>query len=486
MESFLDKNNEFNGVEYPDYYLGKNPFPTASMVGGYTSGDKLGAFWQRIFFKEANRLTNLFQERSFQEKPKAVLIKKEPYVRTRMTNAIFGILLRNLLHSSNPRVLPLEDSLPLIYRSFFDSFWRNCSDYIQYPQFKTCIYAFLYQELKKLKTGEIKAELPDIDLNELFKEIEESEGQVLEDIFVLPTEEEDQEEVKEETKEDDINVDELEDGEMKDFVSEVQRLKEERRQQEEIATQAVLPKPKTEVDPRREPLLGFFNDQIERSNLSEHGKNIIKKCLDESYLDGFTLFRTKKDTKESIKDILRITTNYYHKVVYLIDHMEGWQALEEDEKGKLIGEMAEIPFVTEGHLIMGFLVSDQVFEYLSSDSFPSNEIIELELELVQQNPEEISGLDKIREILRIFINADRYRSLKIKEMEEKGLSQEFPFTDDGIEALFEKSEKDILRLIPYAYEIIEQGKQAGYVKIDKGFVDKAKIGPQPEDDSSSG
>ncbi len=475
MEEFFEKKKAVEAVEYPQYFLEKNPFPSEVIEEGE---DKRTIFTKEICKKETNKVLSLIKTLVKEPKAPNVWILKDAKASGEYNISVMSALFRTIFESEAPRLFPVYIPLPLIYENPLQGIFKIIMDRFIEMHFRRCVYAFIYEELKKLQaSGKSSEVLPEIDISKLLRDMNETEGQALDQILFIEEEEkevEKKEEIKEEEKAEE--VEETEEGKQEER-EEVEEAEEEgakpeaEEQKEEVREE-------TEEDKKlkglRENLVKFIEGTLEKTQFGSQIKEAITIAVKEGFSEGHSKLQSIVDYRGTLPALLQLILTFYEKVVIFIDQLEGWTALEDTERAMFFGAVAELKWLSAGKSLLTFACVPYLIEQIGEEYLSGRLEISLDLSLCYLDISFPIDHQQTTDLLISFLKSDFYRSQELENMKSKGLNELYPFSEDGVKEMVSLLNGDALGILFNSARLIEEGKLAGYPTIDADFV-KTKL-----------
>ncbi|MEW6189709.1 MAG: hypothetical protein AB1466_06375 [Actinomycetota bacterium] len=477
MEEFFERREAVEAVEYPQYFLGKNPFPPEVIEEGE---DKRSLFTKEICKKETNKVLSLIKTLVKEPKAPNVWILKDAKASGEYNISVMSGLFRTIFESKTPRLFPVYIPLPLIYENPLQGIFKIIMDRFIEMHFRRCVYAFIYEELKKLQaSGKAPEVLPDVDITKLLKDMNETEGQALDQILFIEEEEKEAEKKEEvEEGEEAEEVEEAEEGkrEEREGVEEAKEAEEGEAVKPEAEEQEEEVKEETEEEKKRremrENLVKFIEGALEKTQFGSQIKEAITLAVKEGFSEGHSRLQSIVDYRETLPGLLQLILAFYEKVVIFIDQLEGWTALEDSERAMFFGAVAELKWLSAGKSLLTFACLPYLIEQIGEEYLSGRLEISLDLSLCYLDISTPIDHKQATDLLTSFLKSDFYRSQELENMKSKGLNELYPFSEDGVKEMVSLLNGDALGILSNSGRLIEEGKLAGYPAIDAKFVEK--------------
>lgn len=445
MQSLFEKPEPVRKEDYTGYFLSRNPFILDEDLVNIDGDDEGTHFIKLVCAKEIARGWQLIEEEAFKDSPRNLWLIRDKSVANMYNFAVEGGVFRKLVISENPRFLPVYVPLSEVFSGLLKGLHRLIVDRFLPDYLRNCVHAFAYQELKILaERGEDKQVLPELDVPQFLKEMDETKGEALDDIL-FPK--------KPEEVEDTLPVTEASASEPDE--AEAEKTEETKTgEQEGVA-----------ADPRRDALIKFIETKSQEKDYSFGAA--VQEAIFVSLRDGFEKGRARLEIptgyRESTPGLVRLITRFYHKVVINIDQFESWEFFSEADKASFLGALTEFNFLSGGKIILLFTSDPLVFDTFDESFRRGFQGVPLDLSLIASDISLLNTPEQTERVLRNFLQADPVHDNK--ELE--------PFTADGVAELISRSDGNILKGLELASSLIEKGSSQRFPSIDREFVSKS-------------
>lgn len=459
-------------ASFAQYRLGANPFPGPEILKQEGKSERK-IFNQQVQHKEIQKLVSVVEKETKEAKPQNILVYKDKQVANSQNLAVLVGMLPVISHKPAPRIFTLPTLLPLIVRDMLPNLLDKLIDLLQPEDLRNCVYAVIYKHLEELeKSNKASEVLPDVDVSELMKEMNQTEGKALDDILFPqpPPEEVSEEETRPEPEDELKKIAESLEAEGK-AESETDEEKKESPEDSEEAEEEEPP------DPRRDNLVKFIEEAVEQEPFDENLKQGIKTALNEGFENAKKQLEPKEDLRKYFISILRLFSHFYNKTVITMDQFEIWPKVEATEKSEFLGVMTELPHLTEGNVFILFMCPPKIAEEIGLDNLKVTKTESLDLGLIRTKDLKTLGTEEeLPKILANFLQADFYRQQELAAQKETKHDELYPFTKSGTKELADLYQGDINQILTGAGKLLEEGKASGYPSIDAQFV-KEKLAP---------
>jgi|GEM_PF-4571702 len=447
MKSFLEKNKQAKQAELPDYYLAENPFPSRDEL---TEKDKEGQdlyslYCGLIYKKETDYLAKLILEGSNNGKNK-FLIMKNNQVGEEHNISVVGGLFRYFTISMSPLTFVSYVPFPVIAMDPLAGILKWYNDRMTVERFRSCVYGFVYSELAKLEeSGNTKEALPRIDVSDLMKRMEATNGQALDEMLIVEMEE--APEV--------IEITGRPEGETDKQAAQETEEKEEDKNKE-----------RQEI---RNELAIFLTERIAATGYSPQLKSALAIAITEGYEKGRSYIGVG-EYRETLKSLLSLTSLFYKKAIVILDRLDNWDVLEETQQATVLGTLTELAWLFGKFGVLSIAVDEDTAKLIGEEFTNNFEKLTVSLWPIQQHPKVPLTSETAAEFITYFVGFDEFRKEKQNELKEKELPEYYPFTEDGINQLAEQVSNNSVEFLISAGEVIDKGKQQGCTAIDAEFV----------------
>jgi hypothetical protein len=474
--------------KYPQFKLWSNPFAIREEMA--REDEPHSELMEFIYNREVSRLRQVILSQS-KAGHRSLWIIKDPGVARYQVDTVTAGLFRALLNLENPRIFPVLSLLTLVYRDFLPLTLKIFLDRFQQKNFRLCFYSYIYHELKALvERKEEKTHLPDFDVQELLLRLEETEGEILDEILYPPPPEEetDSESVKskaelegegefEETSDTEQGVEEVE---QVTESSELQELEEQELEGEEAEEQQAEEQQASQLSKefllqvkRRNQLVSFLELQLQKSPFGP----LVKESFRRAFLSletGYKFLQAGGEAREVLLDMIKLLSQYYSGLVTFVDQMDGWYMLSEDEKRRLISAISEWSWLTEGFGCLVLLSRPDILKELPADFINPIPKVEMKVQRPSFFGEKIS-VEEGKSIMVEFLASQRVADTEIKSRGETE-TELFPFTAEAVEGLVDLVDGDTVQFLRQAGELLDQALRESKECIDISFVKEACSG----------
>ncbi len=461
MEKFFEKKEYISKPSYPQYFLQHNPFYVSqALLEKQDAGDTRSLFLRHVYQKEINRIMAFIGDLASQPGMPRLWILKDDSASPEHSIAVIGGIFRTLLRSESPRFYATYAPLPMLAENPLREVTHLLVDRFQDPIFRRCLYSFIYQELEKvLESNQANEVLPEVDVEDILARMNETRGEVIEEILFPKKEEEEESGVEsQESEVESQESGEEEESEVESQESEDTGLKvketEEEKKQKEIA--------------RR--LADFIVEVSKKMQFGAQVESAIEVTVRESFSKGLSNLSQYLKYRELIPGLIQLLFYVYKRVVVLVDQLEMWGMFEEAQKGRFIGTLSELEWLAKDKAILIFSSYAETLEEVG-ETYTAG-FIKQTLDLKLANIDVATPLsdEQLTEVLSEFMASDPYRTQKKDNLKRKKLDDLYPFTEDGVKQIIEHEYSDIVNVLDLSGRLLDEGRQAGYPIIDREFV----------------
>lgn len=475
MGSFLEPQVTVDEkVKYPDYFLGENPFPSKDdLTEGDSEGEDFNSlFCHFIYDKEINNIINSILNSSKQGKKKFWLIKNDKLNPDHNISVVTG-LFRALTILPSPRIFSAYVPFPVIVREPLGGILQWCSDRLNVERFRLCVYAFVYNELTKMKdTDEAGEKLPSFDISDLLQKMNETKGEALDEILFVA-----------EPQEMEVEVETEEEPGQAESADENQEVSNDQKTPEEKAGEAGTPEngDTEEAEARRiefEKKKALRNEfvlaiesKVAASSFSPQVKSALAVAITEGYEKGRSYIGLG-EYRATLKSLLSLIALFHEKAVVILDRLDNWDMLDETQQAAMIGTLSELDWLFGQVGILVLASYQRTIEMIGGDFGATFEKLPIDLWPVTLDLKAPLPADKAVDLISYFLQSDTYRREKKTEPGNVELEDMFPFTEDGINQLRENAKDDIGEFLIAAGILLEKGQAEQHAVIDSEFVKK--------------
>jgi hypothetical protein len=114
------------------------------------------------------------------------------------------------------------------------------------------------------------------------------------------------------------------------------------------------------IDERRAPLMSFINNRLtdESSTAGETVREAVLVSLTDGFVEGRHILEKATSPREEIMGLIKMISLYYDGVIIMVDLIDPWPYLSEQEKINLLGDLYNVELAGAGKLKV-VVVSDQ-------------------------------------------------------------------------------------------------------------------------------
>lgn len=465
MENLFEKQQKASKPSYPQYFLQYNPFHVSDALKEKPdAGDARALFLRHVYQKEINKVMGRIAELANQPGLPRLWILKDTSVAAEHNISVIGGVFRSILRSEYPRFFPTYTPLPMLMENPLREITHLLIDRFQEPIFRRCIYAFIHRDLQELLESNRASEvLPELDVADLLQQMEETSGEAIEEML-FPKKEEDESEVssqeleeeeseEEEQTEEQPEVESEEGDEPRATSDEPEESEEERRQREQA-----------------ERLADFIVEAAKQKQFGEQVEGAIEASVRHGFGKGHSNLAQYVKYRELIPGLMRLMLYCYDKIVVLVDQLDFWEMLEDTAKGRIIGALSEFEWLAQDKALLIFAGEPSTMNSIGESYAASFVKQTLDLRLSSVDVTNLASEEQAIEILSEFLNSDPYRSQSLDHVKEKGLSDQYPFTEEAIRIIVEHKDGGLAGVLDVSEELLGEGKRKGYPPIDGEFV----------------
>ncbi len=471
------------GSLYPEHGLNFNPFRSIDTM--VKDDSEQAAYVNRIYNREAQRVMFELKERVISGEASKFWIVKDMRVDPAHHVYFSGALLRAMKNGDSFRIFPTVALLSLIYKRFADGVQRAILDRLDEQSFELCLFSYIYSALEKLvDSASAEQALPEVDVPALLREIEESDGEILRKILYPEVEDESAEERDGDDAPEARDVDakshageggdsakvadEGADAEEKganaanadlDILADVRKEAEATADLDEATAEA------EDEENRRLRALGdaiyrAVSIDLESSPFGHLGREAVSRgliALDE----GLRFLKAGGAPPESLVDVLRFLTFYYHVPFVIVDRIDVWEMLDDEERKRVYAEVSEWKWVIGDKGCLAIHAGPRFAEVTDESFLADAAKVHIDFHDLERDATERLDAASAAELIADFLSAARPAG------EERSIR---PFTEGAIKMMVERSEGDAVAIIDLAAKLIESSDERGLGVIDEDAV----------------
>lgn len=470
-----------NELSYPEYGLKFNPF---AVLDDLVKDDtRQAAYVNRVYNREAQRVVAKLKEWVISGETSKLWIVKDMSVDAAHHIYFSGSLLRVTKSLDDFRIFPTVAILSLIYKSFTDGVQRAILDRLDARSYELCLFSYIYAALEKLvESGSAEQALPEVNVPALLAEIEESEGEILRKILYPTAEESDDSGSRGSSEgvadggeaENDAGPSEADaaakamlkradsNGQIADAEASCEQMKEV---EEPVDRDEARDNDEDDEENRRLRVLGdaifrAVSIDLEGSAFGYLGREAVSRGLI-SLEDGLQFLRAGGHSSEALVDIMKFLSYYYHASFAIIDRIDAWEMLDDDERRRIYAQVGEWKYVIGNNGCLAIHAGPR-FAEVTDESFLAD-AVKVHIDFHDLEREVAEGIDNASavELVADFLAAAR------PDGEERSVR---PFTEGAIGAMVERAEGDAVAVIDLAGKLIELSAERDIAVIDKDMV----------------
>ncbi len=464
---FFDLSSEHvQEVKYPDYYLGKNPFPSKEdLTEGSGEGEDFSAlFGGQIHQKEIHRIIDQILDGNKQGKKKFWIIKNDKLIPDHNISAITG-LFRMLTISTSPRIFPVYVPFPVIEREPLAGILKWCADRLTVEKFRFCVYAFIRNELKKMQdSGEASEKLPSFEVAELIQKMDETEGQNIDDILFI----EEPREVEVELEVEVAAEEEEEESQGEQAPDQPEAAAPEPTAEEIEAMEAKKKELEEKQRLRNEFILGI-ESKIASSSFSPQVKSALAVAITQGYEKGRSYIGVG-EYRQTLKGLLSLIALFHEKAVVILDRIDNWDMMDDAQQAAMMGTLTELDWLFGQVGILTMASYERTIDMIGGDFAAMFSKIPLDMWPVTLDLEAPLSSEDAVKLTEYFLGSDKKRRTQSKELESKELEQTYPFIRDGIDQVLQQVNGHIGDYLVEAGRLLDVAWAEQHVSIDVDFV----------------
>ncbi len=442
------------------YGLNKNPFVVDESRATISGDDAATRFRRMVCAHEIQRVADLLAVEVGQATQQPVWIKEDPLVPRKFNNVVSTGIFRALMASESPRILPVYVALPKVAIDLTGNIFKLIIDRMLPGYFKNVVYAYIYQELKQAAAAGVSG--PDFDPDSLVAAMDATGGVVLDEILfggeykltdaetygvIIEPEPEPEPIVVEEPLEVDHDAEEEAAEVTETEVVEVEVVEEE------------------PIDPRRDAVIAFVRERVEdeTNGFGLATRRAIASSLTDGFVKSRLLLEEAPDPKNELLGLIRLAGRYYNGIVVLVDQLEGWVHLDEQQRITLLSAIYEFELLSGGKAVFTVVSSPAVYDDFDPRFTGRCTTIPLKLTWVTQDPAAIFGdQEKLNTLVEEFLSP-------VRTGDQTGVE---PFTEAGLKHVFDKVDGSPAAFIELCGQLLDKGAGDGFVPIDEVYADK--------------
>ncbi len=528
MAGFFDqKQPTVPEPEFPGYDNQYNPFPAVERADD--PAKQREAFDKAFCDIETARVRDELSRIWLDEKTRRVCMVKEQRVANSHNVVVMSGAMREVFFNEAPRLFSVYVPLPIWREDLLSGIVWMMEDMLGDPYFRVVLNSYVYRELSELvESGKAAEVLPSIDVPKLLEDMQATEGQALEEMLFPPPPPEPELSAEGEgdavdgavvtgdepgaaasgdaaagAPEGDLSPEEFEAelerrlagggaeaeaaaGESGGAEAEASSAESTEAEGTEPAAAETAPggaepegppsgngenpeeAPKKPENPQRDELVKYFKGRFQEGPFGKQVQRSIVRALRKGYEKG----RAKLGTvpaHETINGLLDWLQYYYHGSLVLVDQIEGFEFLEEEEKSRILGAMSEFGWLSKGRAILVVGVYPAGLEEVGEDNLAGFVRLPFRLGALSREPGEELDDAGAKQLIADCLGR---RSVDQPDGEAPKLE---PFTEDAVAAVLEVTDKTVLGVIGACRRLMEVGRDAGFASIDSAFV-KANLG----------
>lgn len=471
MEPFFEEQSgKIEEVEFPQYFLSNNPFPSELDLteGEGEDEDFYSLFCRQLYQREVDVIADHVLNESKKGKKKFWLLKNEKIIAEHNISIVTG-LFRALTTSPVPRIFSAYIPFPVIVRDPLGGILQWLNDRLSVDRFRLCVCVFIYDELKKLQeSGLATKSLSDIDLTELLQNMNQTKGEAINDILFVEEPQEMSEQKGEDRPEIKQNSGEQIAADDKSTKQDVDSEEREKITPEELEAKRKEFEQKKKI---RDEFILFIEEKISKSEFSPQAKAALAVAITKGFEKGRS-YVGLGEYRESLKALLSLASLFYENAVVILDRLENWDMLDDTQQANTIGVLTELKWLFGEFGLLVLSSYNRTAEAIGEDFVGTFEKLSFDLWPVTLDLKSPIPIEKAEDLLSYFIQFDRHRKEKSEELKASKLPNSYPFTEEGILELVEQVKGDIGKYLIHAGRLLEAGKNEQYPLIDAEFVKK--------------
>lgn len=466
---------------YGRYGLRFNPFAVLDDL--VKDDSRQAAYITRVYNREAQRVAAKLKEWVISGETSKLWIVKDMSVDAAHHIYFSGSLLRVMKNLHDFRVFPTVALLSLIYKTFTNGIQRAILDRLDAESYELCLFSYVYSSLEKLvESGLAEQALPGVDVPAFLKEIEESDGEILRKVLHPKEEDESSEqasgdalseghdaagsgEAGGDSPEIGATGADAEKNGMRTEDSESDVAAEPQKGAEAIAVRDAELREAEDEENRRLRVLGdaifrAVSINLEDSPFGYLGREVVSRGL-VSLEDGLQFLQAGGPSTEALVDILRFISCYYHASFTLIDRIDAWEMLDDEERKRVYAEVGEWKWVIGDNGCLAIHAGPR-FAEVTDESFLADAVkVHIDFHDLEREVDERFDSASAVELIADFLSAAR------PDGEEKSVH---PFTEGAIDAMVERAEGDAIAIIDLAGKLIELSAEQNLGIVDEDLV----------------
>ncbi|MHB0977773.1 MAG: hypothetical protein ACYC1U_11420 [Candidatus Aquicultorales bacterium] len=434
---------------YPQYKLRFNPFVVETDT--VEAKDEEAGYRNFVYGRESKRVVAGINSWIEKGETSKVWIVKDMSVHGSHHIYLSGGILRHLMADEEDlRIFPALSLLTVIYKAAVDNILKMVLDRLTIDQFRLCLFSYIYQCLEKLvDQGVDKQAITDVDVPAFLAKIEATGGEILDwALYGRPEEEKPERqaaEVLEETQTSEADASEA--------------LENEEVEKEDPEAAAAKKAEEERLAALRQAAERAVQIESETTSLQHLGKEAVGRGM-VSLEDGFSFLKVGGFGLDAMNDVLNLMSSYYRTTFVLIDRIDGWAMLEDEEKRRIYAELGEWQWVIGSKGCLG-LVAGPLFAEATDPSFLATAFkIETYLRDVERPIDRLVTAEEGAELVGRYLaaaGADDDGSIA-------------PFTPEAIDEMVERAEGNIAAFLTLAGQALAKAAGKGAAAISAGDV----------------
>lgn len=199
-----------------------------------------------------------------------------------------------------------------------------------------------------------------------------------------------------------------------------------------------------------------LEEWLEADSLGGVIKTATVGTIDKGQEAGYSILASG-DFRVDLPAVIKFIAQKYKKTIVIIDQLEGWEALDDTERGKLLGVISEFAWNAGDHAAIVLACYDETKDQLGTH-LGAGPDVRLNLEAVLWFEAKMAE-DKIRELIVDFLSVSRNRI----DTEPDNIK---PFTDDAVRYLASKEWPDLFALTETLKNTLDYAAVKGVADID--------------------
>jgi hypothetical protein len=172
------------------------------------------------------------------------------------------------------------------------------------------------------------------------------------------------------------------------------------------------------------------------------------------------------DPVEDITGLINFLRIYYDLVVIFLDNMEDLEIRKMPNKANIVGGLSELETLAENKALLIFFCQPLVKETLGKKMASKFDQLNYSFELSSYQKEALSE-EEVKNLIRDFLSSDKNWLSK-----RKNYSDTWPFAEDALRVIFQKSRGDPIKVLEMAAKLLNEGKKSKYPVIESKLAEK--------------